>query len=498
MKEKLKSNKLFSVTLSIVFLIIIVSVLSLFFSKFNINGNITSISNGKLETSIVLSNNIFSKDGITSLLSNVISNFNLVKELTLIIISLFSVSILDSSGLIYHVFNRFKHIKSNIIIFLTIVLGILFTMLGEYSYIILLPLVPVIYINMGKNPLVGLINIFIGITFGYGVNIFNYNFYSLSVLTELSASLEVDKSYVFKTFSNTYIMLASVILMPLLITGFMEKYIIKKIPMIESDLEDKKISKKALIISLVSFLLMLIVSLFLIRPNSSLIDNTLNNYIAKIFSPNSTFNQFFMCLYLIISIITSFIYGFISKNFNNNHEFSDGLTKYFDNIGNLFVFIFLYSVLSYIVTYTNIDLIIISKLMYLLEILNFTGIPLIVITFIAIFIMSILMPDSLSKWTLISPTLVPIFMRANITPDFTQFLFSVASSIGSIFTPLFIYLIIMLGIYKKYDTNNQIGLFSHIKLLSPIILALLAFIIVLLVIWYISGLPLGINTFATM
>ena len=340
MKEKLKSNKLFSVTLSIVFLIIIVSVLSLFFSKFNINGNITSISNGKLETYIVLSNNIFSKDGITSLLGNVISNFNLVKELTLIIISLFSVSILDSSGLIYHVFNRFKHIKSNIITFLTIFLGILFTMLGEYSYIILLPLVPVIYKNMGKNPLVGLINIFIGITFGYGVNIFNYNFYSLGVLTELSASLEVDKSYVFKTFSNTYIMLASVILMPLLITSFMEKYIIKKIPMIESNLEDKKISKKALIISLVSFLLMLIVSLFLIRPNSSLIDNTLNNYIAKIFSPNSTFNQFFMCLYLIISIITSFIYGFISKNFNNNHEFSDGLTKYFDNIGNLFVFIF--------------------------------------------------------------------------------------------------------------------------------------------------------------
>ena len=136
--------------------------------------------------------------------------------------------------------------------------------------------------------------------------------------------------------------------------------------------------------------------------------------------------------------------------------------------------------------------------MYLLEVLNFTGIPLIVITFIAIFIMSIFMPDSLSKWTLISPTLVPIFMRANITPDFIQFLFSIASSIGSIFTPLFIYLIIMLGIYKKYDTNNQIGLFSHVKLLSPIILALLAFIIVLLVIWYISGLPLGINTFATM
>ena len=70
---------------------------------------------------------------------------------------------------------------------------------------------------MGKNPLVGLINIFIGITFGYGVNIFNYNFYSLSVLTELSASLEVDKSYAFKTFSNTYIMLASVILMPYLL-----------------------------------------------------------------------------------------------------------------------------------------------------------------------------------------------------------------------------------------------------------------------------------------
>ena len=59
MKDKLKSNRLLSSIITMFFIIISVSILSLIFSKLNLEGEVTSIVNGKLETSIVVVKNIF-------------------------------------------------------------------------------------------------------------------------------------------------------------------------------------------------------------------------------------------------------------------------------------------------------------------------------------------------------------------------------------------------------------------------------------------------------
>ena len=109
------------------------------------------------------------------------------------------------------------------------------------------------------------------------------------------------------------------------------------------------------------------------------------------------------------------------------------------------------------------------------------------------------MPGSLEKWALISPILVPLFMKGNLTPDFAQFVFKAADSVGKIITPLFIYFIVMLGLIQKYNKNeNKVTLFNTVKLIWPIILLMIIFWLLILIIWYVAGLPLGIDTFVTM
>ena len=84
--------------------------------------------------------------------------------------------------------------------------------------------------------------------------------------------------------------------------------------------------------------------------------------------------------------------------------------------------------------------------------------------------MSILMPGSLEKWYLISPILVPLFMRGNLTPDFAQFVFKTADSVGKVITPVFIYFIVMVGFIQKYNVKeNKVTLFNTMKLIYPII-----------------------------
>ena len=113
--------------------------------------------------------------------------------------------------------------------------------------------------------------------------------------------------------------------------------------------------------------------------------------------------------------------------------------------------------------------------------------------------MGIFMPNTIEKWALISPLLIPVFMKGNLTPDFAQFLFKVADSIGKVISPVFIYLFVMIGFIQKYNVReNKITLFKTMKLVSPIILAMIIFWLLILILWYVSGLPLGIGTLATL
>ena len=202
---------------------------------------------------------------------------------------------------------------------------------------------------------------------------------------------------------------------------------------------------------------------------------------------------------LIVIAIISLVYGFISKNFKNNHDFSWGFIKEFDNLGYLFILMFLASILISIIDWTNLGVVIANQLVYIISLFDFTGILLIIITFILIIVMSILIPGSVEKWALISPILVPLFMRGNLTPDFAQFVFKTADSIGKIITPVFIYFILTLGLIQKYNfKKNKITLFNTMKLILPIVVTIILFWLLILIIWYVAGLPLGIDTLATM
>lgn len=498
MKEKLKSNNLLPPFMAIVLLILFFSILSLIFSKINLEGSVTSIVNGKLETSMVVSQNVFTKEGIIYFLSNITTNFSTLEPLALIIVSLFSVSILDASGIFKHIFSKFKRLKSSVITFMIVLIGVLSSIIGNYSYIFLIPLVAVMYKYINKNPIVGVMTMFTGITLGYGVSIFcNFDTYAIGMLTQNSASLEVDPTYKFSAFSSFYISVVTTFLITFLITLLLERYLTKKLPLIESYEDNKKTSKKALIISFITFILLVILLAFWVN-KCEILDTTQDFYIAKLFSANSPFNLSFVYIVLFVSAIISYIYGRISKNFSDNRDYSLGYTVEFNNIGMLFILLFLSSILISVINYSNIGVILVSKLLYLIELLDFAGIPLIVISFILFIIMGLIMPGSLEKWILISPTLIPLFMRANITPDFTQFIFQIADGIGKMLTPLFVYFILALGIIKKYNKDYKLDLFSTVKLTFPVILLMILVYIVLIVVWYISGLPLGIGTYATM
>ena len=46
--------------------------------------------------------------------------------------------------------------------------------------------------------------------------------------------------------------------------------------------------------------------------------------------------------------------------------------------------------------------------------------------------------------------------------------------------------------------ENKVTLFNTMKLIWPIILTMIVFWLLILIVWYVAGLPLGLGTLATM
>jgi len=504
MKKNKKKHILLGPVITIIILIGIIILASAVCSLLGLEAQKSEIINGTIETYLTTVNNVLTVAGIKYILTSVITNLQLFEPLLLIIASLIAVGIGEASGLFKAVFTPLKKLKPSVITFITLFVGIISTFFGEYSYALLLPLTGVMYRYIDRKPLVGILTVFLGITVGYGTGLFaNYDDLILGNLTQISASLDVDKDYIFNLNYALYIMLASTIIISLVGTIIIEKVLYKKVPKSNIEEDELIISKKALYYSNFALVGMLLVILYMIIPglygSGRLLGNG-NTYIERLFGETAPLREGIVIISIGIMMVCGFIYGYVSKNIKNSNEYSVGLSKNFEGLGYVFVLMFFTAQMVSLLEWTNLGEVIAVKLIDLVGTLPFSGIPLIITMFIVVVIMSILIPSVSTKWLLAYPTFVPLMMKSNITPDFTQFLFRAADGIGKAVTPMFVYFIVMLAFLEKYNTkeNNKITVFGTLKKLLPCVLLFAGLWLLIIIGWYVIGLPIGPGTYPTL
>lgn len=498
---KKKKKKIFQGALStILMLCVIVMVLSFVLSLFGFESYKTYISSGRLESSLVTVNNIFSVNGFKYLFNNFVTNFKLFEPLVLLIISMIGISIADTSGMLDSLFLPFSKVKGSFITFLVVLLGMCVTFLGNYSYVMLFPLISLLYKKIGRNPILGILTVFLGITLGYGTGImFNYDSYILGGLTEAAARVEVDTDYLFSLVSTEFIMVISTFIVSIILSNLIEKRIVPHFKRHEAISSNNKFSYPTFVL----FIILMVLIVYMIIPglpgSGLLLDNSSERYIDKLFGSNSPFSNGMICIFSMILGLCGIFYGYL-HGIKFDDTYIKGISKSFDRLGYLFVLMFFIAQLEGLVDWTNIGVVIGARMIELISNLQLSGIFLIVIFFIVIVLMSIFIPSSIGKWSIASPVVVPLFMRSNITPDFTQFVFQIADSIGKGLTPVFAYFIIMIGFMEKYvsDSDDSVTIIGTMRMILPIVLIIGLLWISIIALWYISGMPIGINGFSTL
>lgn len=508
--SKKKKRKIYSPVLVMLILIILICIFSFILSILGVEGSKTTINNGVLETSMVTVNNVLSFKGLKYIVGHIVSNLQVFEPLVLLIISLIGMSICEKGGFFKALFSPLKKVKIGIIIYFTLLIGVVSSIIGDYNFIFLLPLAGILYKYIGKNPVFGILVMFLGMTLGYGTGfIFNYNDYLMGNLTQISANLDVDKNYEYNLLSNIYIMVVSTFIITFIGTILIEKFLLYKFTIRENneDLEDSELvlSKRAKMISLLSGFIFFLITIYMILPlklpgAGILLDHSADRYMEKLFGDSSPFKQGIIVFITLLFVICGWIYGKLSGNIKNGHEFSLGLSKNFESLGYMFVLMFFFSQMSAILNWTKIGEVIGTNLIDWMGSLQFSGIPLIITFFVVVLIIGFFISGTIDKWQLISPTIIPLFMRSNITPGFTQFIFKIADGVAKSFTPMFSYFIVMLAFLEKYnnDPKNQVSIFGTIRQIFPIIFFMICLWILIIVLWYIIGIPIGVGVISTL
>ena len=192
-------------------------------------------------------------------------------------------------------------------------------------------------------------------------------------------------------------------------------------------------------------------------------------------------------------MIVGLIYGLRVKTIKNNKDFVDAMGYYLTDISSILVLIFFAAQLISIFKKSNIGIFITASLAEAIGNLELTGLLLIIISFIIIAICTIFVPVASTKWAILAPVIVPMFMTSSMTPEFATAVFRAADSSVKGITPLFSYFVLLIGFLQIYNQKKEqtITLTDAMSLMAPYTIAFAILWLVIILGFYIIGLPIG-------
>lgn len=509
--KKEKRSWLNNAVMFFMILIILVFILSIIGSVFNWQGTYSKLNvvTGNVENQLVSVESLFSREGARYIIGNVLTTFMSFTPLVMFLFTMIGVGFAEKTGLFKAIFKTKKKVKKFWLSFIVALVSIVSTVVGDIGFVFIIPLSAIVFLINNRNPIIGIIASFSAMTAGYGINMIitqmDYNLYSI---TNLSAKL-IDKSYNVGINGNIIFTAVCTILLSLLIAFITEKYTVRKAKKYKIDemIEDDELSsdaKKGLKYSIFVALLSLLFFIYMLIPFGTplaglLLDYSETTFYGRVFSGNSYVIQGLAFMLCVTLILCGWIYGRTAHTLKTKNDFSTYLYDSLNNIGSILVFFFFASQLIALFKKTNIGDVFTIKIIDILEKVEFTGFPLMIAFFILVAFVNIFQTSAVLKWSVLAPSIVPLFMRQNISPEFAQAIFRVADSTTNTISPFFPYFIVLIGMLQIYNKNEEaIGIKYTYKLLLPYALGIFIFFILLLICTYIINLPIGVGVYPVL
>lgn len=108
---------------------------------------------------------------------------------------------------------------------------------------------------------------------------------------------------------------------------------------------------------------------------------------------------------------------------------------------------------------------------------------------IVIFLLDLIIPGIVPKWAIFAPVFIPVFIRLDVAPQTLLAAYRVGDSPINTLTPLMVYFPFIVTIAQRYRKDAGVG--TVVSLMIPYAAIMGLIWIILFVVWFLLGIPLG-------
>jgi aminobenzoyl-glutamate transport protein len=456
-------------------------------------------------TETVAIESLLTTDGVRFLFSSFVNNFANFNVVAVIFVAMIGVGVAEEAGLMGALIRRLVKVAPKwALAFIIILIGGLSSVATDAGYLILIPLAGAAFLSVGRHPLAGIAAGYAGVSAAFAVN---------ALITPLDALLtEVTNEAIalatpgedISIIANLYFAIFFTLAMALVITFVTERMIEPRLgaynPAAADDGDeipdtaasagaDKEVGlvaeARGLQFALVAVLAGAVgIALLTFPPGAPLREPETGDIIGT-----SPFMDSLIFIISLLFLVAGIGFGIGAKTFSSSVDVINGVTKTFASLAGL---VFMLLVISQFIAhfnYTNMPTVIAVSLADVLESMDIGTLPLLIGMILVIFLLDIIIPGALPKWAIFAPIFVPLFIRLGVAPQTVLAAYRLGDSPMNVITPLMVYLPFIVIVSQRYQKDAGIG--TIIALMIPYTLVVAVSWIILFIIWFVLGIPLG-------
>ncbi len=436
---------------------------------------------------------LLSGGGLKWFVSTMVKNFSHFEPLGLVLVMLMGVAIAEGAGLIAAVMRAVAlAMPAKLITPVLFALAACGNIGSDAGIVVVPPLAAAIYRQLGRNPIVGLLVGYVGATAGFTANLLPAG---TDVLAASLTNAATGGNPEISVLANWYFMVVSVFFLAIL--GTLVTKVAVEPRLADSNYQPADTSeslkamtaeeKKGLLLSLGAVGLVGILWLTALLPEGA----PLRHPDPELFWRSPFFKGLIPVLFSLFAV-GGIVYGKVTGTIKEASDIIDFMADAMKRMGPYIVLVLAISQFIAFFKEAKLDALVAIAGADGLKAMGFEQYPILffVVFIIAVAVSNIFMGSASAKWAIFAPIFVPMFVTLGYHPAFTQLLYRLGDSITNCVTPLYPFFPLLLGWIAEVDKEKaKVG--TVLSYLVPYAGVLLIGWVVMMIIWYTLGLPVG-------
>ena len=443
-------------------------------------------------------NNLMSGAAFTEFLSVMVTNFSHFHPVGVVLVAMLGIGVAEHTGFINTAIRSLLNVTPGWLLTpMVIMVGIVSHAAVDAGYVLVIPLGGVIFYAAGRHPLAGIAAAFAGVSGGFSANFVPSSLDPLLQGLSQAGAQILDPTVILNPLNNYFFTTASSVLIIGLGWYLTDKVVEPRLrgTEVDGDAEDlpemhdlQAHERSGLRWALISMLVGLVLLFATALPGGSpwrAPDGELTTGAAPMM-------RSIVSLIFLLFLVPGVVYGIAAGTMKSSKDMIDGMTHSMHSMGYYLVIMFFIAQFVYAFGQSNLGVLLALEGAAFLKALAMPSVVTIVGIILLTAFVNIFVGSASGKWGLLAPIFIPMLMSLGISPDLTQAAYRVGDSSTNIITPLMPYFPLVVVYCQRYVKGTGIGTVTAMML--PYSMWFLLTWSIFLVIYYMIGLPLGIQS----